>query len=73
MALRFVTKENRPYLIKGDLLAGLQSYQEDSAAIFPLQNSPGTFSGTYTQTFNVTARLAGLVLVAPTVELRHFH
>jgi tetratricopeptide (TPR) repeat protein len=65
VALRFMTKENRPYLIKGDLLAGLQSYQEDSAPIFPLQNSPGTFSGTYTQTFNVTARLAGLVLVAP--------
>ncbi len=65
VALRFMTKENRPYLIKGDLLAGLQTYQEDPAPIFPLQNTPGTFSGTNTQTFNVTARLAGMVLVAP--------
>ena len=69
MALRFMTKENRPYLIKGDLLAGLQTYQEDPAPIFPLQNSPGTFSGTYTETFNVTARPgAG----RPTVEFGHF-
>jgi hypothetical protein len=69
VALRFLTKEDRPYLLKGDLLVGLQSYREDSAPIFPLENSAANYAGTSTKTFVATTKLAGQVLVAPQLSL----
>jgi Cellulose synthase operon protein C C-terminus (BCSC_C) len=69
VALRILTKENRPYLLKGDLLVGLQSYREDSAPIFPLGNSAANYAGTSTKTFVATTKIAGQVLVAPQLSL----
>ncbi len=69
VALRFMTKEARPYLVKGDVTVGLQTYKEDSAPIFPLENSVAIYPQTSTETFVATARLAGLALVAPQLAL----
>jgi cellulose synthase operon protein C len=64
VAFRFLTKEARSYLIKGEVLAGLQTYKQDSAPIFPLEPSVASYPGTSANTFIATARLAGLFLLA---------
>jgi cellulose synthase operon protein C len=64
VAFRFLTKEARSYLIKGEVLAGLQTYKQDSAPIFPLELSVASYPGTSANTFIATARLAGLFLIA---------
>jgi cellulose synthase operon protein C len=69
VALRFMTKEARPYLIRGDVGVGLQTYKENSAPIFPLENSAAMYPETTTETFVATARLAGLVLVTSQLAL----
>jgi cellulose synthase operon protein C len=65
VALRFLTKEARSYLLKGEVLAGLQTYEQDSAPIFPLNNSVASYPGSTASTFIATARIAGLFLLTP--------
>jgi hypothetical protein len=38
-----MTKEARNYLLKGEILAGLQTYEQDSAPIFPLSKSVASY------------------------------
>lgn len=65
VAFRFMTKEARNYLLKGEVLAGLQTYEQDSAPIFPLSNSVASYPGSTASTFIATARIAGLFLLTP--------
>ena len=60
-----MTKEARNYLLKGEILAGLQTYEQDSAPIFPLSNSVASYPGSTASTFIATARIAGLFLLTP--------
>jgi cellulose synthase operon protein C len=68
-ALRFMTKEARNFLLKGEVLAGLQKYQQNSAPIFPLNNSGASYPGSTTSTFIATARIAGLFLLTSQLAL----
>ncbi len=63
LSTRFLTKEGRPYLLKGDFSFGLQSYKEAVTPIFPLVNSAASFQGTQAETFITTARIDGLFLL----------
>jgi hypothetical protein len=69
MALRFMTKEARPYLVKGNLSLGLQSYKEDSSPIFPLGNTTSIYTGKSNQTFIAAADLSGMFLLTPHIAL----
>jgi hypothetical protein len=64
-----MTKEARPYLVKGNLALGLQSYRESSSPIFPLDNTTGTYSGKSNQTFVAAADLSGMFLLTPHIAL----
>jgi hypothetical protein len=67
LAVQFMTAEGKNYLLRGSGSVGLQTYRQDSSPVFPLQNSSATYSQTDTQTFSASARLGGLILVAPQI------